>query len=62
MLLMEPYEAEARIPDGKFTRRKILIGEYKTLPDDVRTSTSGMCYLGLTSVTPMDGIPGPGTV
>ena len=39
VLLKEPYNADAMTPHGETTRRRISIGEYKTVPNNVRTST-----------------------
>ena len=39
ILLKEPYEMYAETPDGRPTKRKISIGDYKTVPNNVRTST-----------------------
>ena len=39
VLLKEPYENEAITPDGRRAMRPITPGEYKTTPNNVRTST-----------------------
>ena len=39
VLLKEPYLADAVTPDGRHVRRTISIGEYKTTPNNVITST-----------------------
>ena len=39
ILLKEPYEVDATTPDGSPTRRRIEVGAYKTMPNNVRTST-----------------------
>ena len=39
VLLKEPYRNEAITPDGRRVRRPITPGEYKTTPNNVRTST-----------------------
>ena len=39
ILLKEPYDADAMTPDGGVTKRRIAIGDYKTVPNNVRTST-----------------------
>lgn len=44
ILLKEPYEVEAVTPDGIPTRRTITIGDYKTMPNNVRTSTGEIYY------------------
>ena len=38
-LLKEPYKTKAETPDGKLIERTISLGEYKTVPNNVRTST-----------------------
>lgn len=44
VLMKEPYEAEAIAPDGTPAKRRIAIGEYKTMPNNVRTSTGETYY------------------
>lgn len=44
VLLKEPYEADAITPAGQPTKRLISIGEYKTRPNNVRTTTGEMYY------------------
>ena len=44
VLLKEPYEAEATNPNGRPTRRRITIGEYKAVPNNVRTLTGEVYY------------------
>lgn len=44
VLLKEPYETEAITPAGQPTKRLISIGEYKTQPNNVRTTTGEMYY------------------
>ena len=39
VLLKEPYDVRAITPDGKPTTRRITIGQYKTAPNNVKTST-----------------------
>ena len=36
VLLKEPYDADAMTPDGKATKRRIAIGDYKTVPNNVK--------------------------
>ena len=38
-LLKEPYEKEAETPEGHRVRRTISVGDYKTTPNNVTTST-----------------------
>ena len=44
VLLREPYEMDALTPDGTPTKRLISIGQYKTAPNNVRTSTGEIHY------------------
>ena len=44
MLLKEPYEADAVTPDGRWVKRTISIGDYKTTPNNVKTSTGETYY------------------
>jgi Fic family protein len=39
ILLVETYEVDAITPDGRPKRRRIAIGQYKTAPNHVRTTT-----------------------
>ncbi len=44
LLLKKPYEIDAQTPDGRPTKRLITIGNYKTQPNNVRTSTGEIYY------------------
>jgi len=44
VLLKEPYENDSITPDGLPIKRRIAIGEYKTQPNNVRTSTGEIYY------------------
>ena len=44
VLLKEPYEMDALTPDGKMTKRLISVGQYKTLPNNVETTTGEIHY------------------
>ncbi len=44
ILLKEPYEMDAATPDGRPVRRTISIGDYKTMPNNVETSTGETIY------------------
>ena len=44
VLLKEPYETEAMTPDGRRTTRPIALGDYKTTPNNVKTSTGEIYY------------------
>ncbi len=38
-VLKEPYKAKAETPDGELIERTITLGDYKTVPNNVRTAT-----------------------
>lgn len=42
ILLKEPYETPAETPDGRRAMRTIVVGEYKKMPNNVRTRTGKM--------------------
>lgn len=44
ILLKESYETPAQTPDGRRTMRTIAVGEYKKMPNNVRTQTGEMHY------------------
>ena len=44
VLLKEPYENDAITSDGQPVKRRIAVGEYKTQPNNVRTSTGEIYY------------------
>ena len=44
ILLKEPYEKDAVTPNGNVVRRTISIGDYKTTPNNVTTSTGETYY------------------
>ena len=44
MLLVEPYQVEARTPDGQVTKKWVTLGEYKTEPNAVQTATGEWIY------------------
>lgn len=52
LLLKEPYEVDAITPDGKPTKRKIAVGQYKTMPNHVKTVTGEMFYFATPEETP----------
>ena len=52
VLLKEPYDVDAITPDGRRVRRAIAIGQYKTLPNNVETSTGETYYF-----TPPEHVP-----
>ena len=43
-LLKEPYEVDAIAPDGTPCKRLIAIGDYKSMPNNVKTSTGEVYY------------------
>jgi Fic family protein len=52
ILLVEPYEVDAITPAGQPTKRRIAIGQYKTMPNHVRTTTGEMHYYATPEETP----------
>ena len=44
VLLKEPYKTKAETPDGQLIERPISLGEYKTIPNNVRTSTGEIYF------------------
>ena len=52
IVMVEPYEVDAVTPDGKPTRRRIAIGQYKTRPNHVRTSAGEIHYYAMPEETP----------
>ena len=44
VLLKEPYEMDARAPDGRIVKRPISIGSYKAAPNNVLTTTGEVHY------------------
>lgn len=52
LLLKEPYEVDAVTPDGKPTKRRIAIGQYKTTPNHVKTKTGEIFYFASPEETP----------
>jgi Fic family protein len=52
LLLKEPYEVDAITPDGKPTKRMIQIGQYKTVPNHVRTVTGETHFFASVEETP----------
>lgn len=51
-LLREPYPVKAITPDGKETTKMIKIGDYKTLPNNVKTPTGEIHYYVSPEETP----------
>ncbi|MFM2269323.1 MAG: hypothetical protein RL757_2764 [Bacteroidota bacterium] len=52
LLLKEPYEVDAKTPDGKLIKKMIQIGQYKTMPNHVETKTGEMFYFASPEETP----------
>lgn len=44
MILVEPYSTAAQTPDGQQTSKTILLGEYKKMPNHVKTPTGEIHY------------------
>lgn len=53
LILHEPYEVDAITPDGKPTRKTISIGQYKTVPNHVKTKTGEIFYFASPEETPI---------
>jgi Fic family protein len=52
ILLVEPYDVDAVTPDGRPTRRRIALGQYKTAPNHVRTTTGETHFFATPQETP----------
>lgn len=52
LVLKEPYEVNAITADGQPTKKRIIPGQYKTLPNHVRTSTGEIFYFANPEETP----------
>lgn len=52
VILVEPYQVDARTPDGQPTKRTIHPGQYKTMPNHVETSTGEIHYYATPEDTP----------
>ncbi len=52
VILVEPYDVDAKTPDGYFTKRRIQPGQYKTMPNHVETSTGEIHYYATPEETP----------
>ena len=52
LILKEPYEVNAITPDGNPTKRTILVGEYKKVPNHVKTQTGEIFYFASPEETP----------
>ena len=52
-ILKRPYQNQALTPDGQPTKRWIAVGEYKKMPNHVRTVTGEMFYFASPEETPI---------
>jgi Fic family protein len=52
IILVEPYEVDAMTPDGRPAKRRVRPGQYKTMPNHVRTSTGNIHYYASPEETP----------
>lgn len=52
VILVEPYDVDAKTPDGYLTKRRIQPGQYKTMPNHVETSTGEIHYYATPEETP----------
>lgn len=52
LLLKEPYEVDAITPDGQPTKRRIEIGQYKSVPNHVLTKTGEVFRFATVEETP----------
>ncbi len=52
LILKESYEVDARTPDGKFTKKKVNIGQYKSTPNHVETKTGEIFRFATPEETP----------
>ncbi|MCR5861053.1 Fic family protein [Flavobacterium sp. J372] len=52
LLLKESYEVDAQTPDGKPTKKKVIVGDYKKMPNHVLTKTGEMFYFATPEETP----------
>jgi len=53
MILVEPYDSPATTADGLPTTKRIALGEYKTSPNHVKTSTGEIHYYASPEETPV---------
>jgi Fic family protein len=52
LLLKSPYEVDAITPDGQPTKRRIAVGQYKTVPNHVKTRTGEIFRFATPEETP----------
>ncbi len=53
LILVEPYPVPAQTSDGKPTQREVQLGEYKRMPNHVRTVTGEIHYYATPEETPI---------
>jgi Fic family protein len=53
MILVEPYDSPAKTAEGLPTTKRIALGEYKTSPNHVKTSTGEIHYYASPEETPV---------
>ena len=53
MILVEPYQTKAQTPDGQLTSKTILLGEYKKMPNHVKTPTGEIHYYATPDEVPI---------
>jgi Fic family protein len=53
IILKEPYPSKAITPDGQPTTRMIQVGEYKSMPNHVKTATDEIFYFATPEETPI---------
>lgn len=52
LLLKESYEVDAQTPDGKPIKKRVIVGDYKKMPNHVLTKTGEMFYFATPEETP----------
>lgn len=52
LILKEPYEVDALTPDGKPTKKRVKVGQYKTTPNHVKTRTGEIFRFATPEETP----------
>lgn len=53
IVLQEPYEVDAQSPEGLPVKKRITLGQYKTMPNHVRTQTGETHYYASPEETPI---------
>lgn len=52
IILVEPYKTPAKTPDGQAAEKTVRLGQYKSLPNHVKTPTGEMHYYATPEETP----------